>query len=108
MLSAPNAPKKCKGRLIYFSKNRIVSKIEEDAEGAGNAVMGLAPFPDYILDRNLTNAGAVPGSKRRNEAMHFTIQRNIVNDLAAVRLEGRSEIVNLYAGKFGHQPVRTA
>ncbi len=37
--------------------------------------------------------------------MHLAIQRNIVDDLAAVGFEGCAEVVNVHTRKLGHQPV---
>ena len=83
-------------------------QIEEDAEGAPDAVMALAPFAIQVADGNLADRGAIPTGQRGNEAVHLAIERNVLDHLAAIGLEGRAEVVNVHAGKLGHQPVGAA
>ena len=83
-------------------------QIEEDAEGAADAVVALAALALHVLDRNLADGGAVPAGQRGNEAMHFTVERNVVDDFAAIGLVGSAEVVNVHVGELGHQPVGAA
>jgi hypothetical protein len=62
----------------------------------------------HIFDRNLTDAGAVPGSQRRDEAVHLAVQRDVVDHLTTIGLERGAKIMNVDAGKFGHQPIGAA
>src|SRR5271155_4886235 len=79
--------------------------VEEDSHGARNSIMGLPAGPNNVFYRYFDDLGAVPGGKRRNESVHFTIQRNVFNDFAAINLEGGAEIVDVHAGKLAHHPV---
>ncbi len=80
-------------------------QVEEDTHGARNTIVRLAPLAVHIPDRNLADAGAIPGGERRDEAMHLAIERDVVDHLTAIRLEGGAKVVNVDAGKLGHQPV---
>ena len=80
-------------------------KIEEDTEGAGDAVVALAKLAGWIRDGNLADAGAVPGGQRRNEAVHLSVEGNVLDDLATVGLEGRAEVVDVHSAEIGHEPV---
>src|ERR1700677_428777 len=82
-------------------------QVEEYTDGARNSVVGLAPLAVHISDGDLANAGAIPGGKRGDETMHLAIQRDVVDHLTAIGLEGGAEIVNVDAGKLGHEPVGT-
>ena len=61
-----------------------------------------------IADRNFAYRGAVPRCQCGNEAVQLAIQRNLIDDLAAIRFEGSSEIVDIHAAEFRHQPVGAA
>src|SRR5271168_1592768 len=67
-------------------------QIKENTEGPAYAVVALTPLTVHILDRNLADRGAVPRSQRRNKPVHLAIERNVVDDLAAIRLEGSAEV----------------
>ena len=83
-------------------------QIEEDAEGAGDAVVGLPCRTGGIGDGYLADAGAVPGGECRNEAMHLAVKRDVLDDLAAIGLEGGAEVVDVDAAENRHEPVRGA
>src|SRR4029077_310631 len=83
-------------------------QIEEYAESSRDAVMGFSAGTNDIADRYFYDLGSVPGGKRGNEAVHFTVQPDIFDNFAAVNLEGRTEIMNINAEKFGHHPVGDA
>src|SRR5579871_6921561 len=48
----------------------------------------------------------MPGGKSGDEAMEFSIEGNLLQDVAAIGLEGCAEIVNINAAEFCHHPVR--
>lgn len=48
-------------------------EVEEDAECPRDAIMTFAGIARGIRDRNLTNTRSIPGSQRRDEAMHLSI-----------------------------------
>jgi hypothetical protein len=83
-------------------------EVEEDAEGAGDAVVALAKLAGGIRDGNLADAGAVPGGEGGNETVHLAVKRDVLDYFAAVGFEGSTEVVDVYAAESGHEPVRGA
>src|ERR1700722_4093464 len=81
-------------------------QIEEDPEGAEDVVVALAKLARRVGDGDLAAASAVPGGERGDEAMHLAVERNVLDDLAAIGLEGGAEVVDRDAAERGHQPVR--
>src|ERR1700760_4714385 len=63
---------------------------KEDAEGAPKAVMALAVLARGIRDRHLADRRAIPARERGDEAVHLAVERNVLDDLAAVSLERRA------------------
>jgi len=63
------------------------NQVEENAEGAGNAVVRNAALTVHIADGNFANRGAVPRSQSWNEAVQLAIERNLLEDLAAIGFE---------------------
>src|SRR5215469_2684035 len=49
-------------------------EVEEDPKGAGDTVVALTGVPRRVRDGNLADAGAVPGGKSRDEAVHLAVQ----------------------------------
>src|SRR2546426_12561003 len=47
----------------------------------------------------------MPRCECGNEAMQFAVERNLLQNLATIRLERGAEVVNVHAADFGHQPV---
>ena len=80
-------------------------QIEEDAEGAGDAVVGLPCRAGGIGDGDLADAGAVPGGEGGDEAVHLAVEGDVLDDLAAVGLEGGAEVVDVDAAEDCHEPV---
>src|ERR1700690_412497 len=83
-------------------------EIEEDTESAGDAVMRNAALAVDVADRHFADRCAIPRSQRRDEAVQFAVERNLIENFAAISFEGGAEIVNLDAAQLGHQPVRNA
>src|SRR5215472_9983390 len=50
----------------------------------------------------------MPGGQRGNEAMQFAIERDLLENVAAIGLERGAKIVNVDSAELGHQPVRAA
>ena len=58
-----------------------------------------------ILDGHFDDFRAVEGSESGNEAVHFTVQADVLDDFAAIDFEGGAEIVDVDSGELGHHPV---
>src|SRR5271157_120245 len=69
-------------------------QVEDDAEGASDAVVAFTPLPGCVFDGNFTDRCAIPTSQRGDEAVHFTVERNTLDDLASIRLEGGAKVVD--------------
>jgi len=80
-------------------------QIEEDAEGARDAVVGLPCRAGRVGDGYLADAGAVPGGEGRDEAVHLAVEGDVLDDLAAIGLEGGAEVVDIDVAEEGHDPV---
>src|SRR5579863_2616630 len=83
-------------------------QIEEDAEGAADAVVALAALAIHVLDRDFADGRAIPRGERGNEAVHLAVERDVLDDFAAIGLEGSAEVVDVDAGEPGHEPVGAA
>src|SRR5262249_44028599 len=46
-----------------------------------------------------------PTRQRGDETVQFAVQVNVFDDLAAVRLESRSEVVQIDSAQLSHQPI---
>src|SRR5580700_8471223 len=79
--------------------------VEEDSQRARNSIVGLPAGPNDVLNGYFDDLGPVPGRKRWDKSVHFTVQRDVFNDFAAINLEGGAEIVDVHTGKFAHHPV---
>src|SRR6185437_5138501 len=104
----PDAAEEVQRTAHVFEQEANRKQIEEDAEGAADAVMALASLAVHIADGNLADRGSVPACQRGNEAVHFAVKRDVLDDLSAIGLEGSSEVVNVHAGEFGHEPIGAA
>ena len=83
-------------------------QIEEDAEGAGDAVVGLPCCAGRIGDGDFADAGAVPGGEGGDEAMHLTVKGNVLDDFAAVGFEGGAKVVDVYPAENRHELIGDA
>src|SRR5205085_12365100 len=81
------------------------NQVEKYPDCASNAVVRYAALAIDVLNRNLTDRGAMPRRQRRNKAVQLAIQRNFTDELAAIGLKGRPEIVNIHATELRHEPV---
>ena len=80
-------------------------EIEEDADGAGDAVVALAGDALGVGDGDLADGGAVPGGEGGDEAVHFAVEGDVLDDFAAIGFEGGAEVVDVHAGDGGHELV---
>src|SRR5262249_1351071 len=80
-------------------------QVEEYPERARNAVVRSAALAVHVLDRNFNDRRSVPRRQGRNEAMHFSVQWNLLEDFAAIGLESGAEIMDINAAQLGHEPV---
>src|SRR5437667_10178032 len=62
-------------------------QIEEDAEGTRNAIMRNSPCAIDVGDGDFTDRRAVPRCQCRNEAVQLSVERNLLQDFAAVGFE---------------------
>src|ERR1700727_1291216 len=83
-------------------------QIEEDAEGAGDTVVALAELAGRIRYGDFADAGAVTRGEGGDEAVHLAVERDVLDDLAAVGLEGGAEVVDIDSAESGHEPVGAA
>ena len=90
---------------MYFNKKADREQIEEDAEGTGDAVVALPCRTGRVRDGNLADGGSVPAGQSRDETMHLAVEGDILDDLAAVGLEGCAEVVDVDTGEGGHELV---
>ena len=88
-----------------FEEEADGEEVEEDAEGAGDAVVAFAGGAGGVGDADLADGRAVPGGEGGDEAVHFAVERDVLDDFAAVGLEGGAEVVDGDAGEGGHQLV---
>src|SRR5258708_14148942 len=94
------------GKITQQEANR--DEIEENAEGACNAVMRDAALAVHVANRHFANRRAIPRGQSRNETVQFAVERNLLQDLATIRFECSSKVVNVDAAQLVHQPVPDA
>ena len=80
-------------------------KIEEDAEGAPDAVVTLAPHTVQICNGNFADRRALPTGQRGNEPVHLSVKRDALDHPTAIGLEGSAEVMNVDAREPSQQPV---
>src|SRR5512146_1288963 len=59
-------------------------QVEEDAEGASNAVMRGAALAVHIADGHFADGRAMPRCQGRNEAVQLAVERNLFQNVAAI------------------------
>ncbi len=96
-LSAPKAAEEMQRTRHVLQQEANRDQVEEDAEGARNAIMRLATLAVDVADRNLADGRAVGRSQRRNEAVQLAVERNFLDHFATIGLEGRAEVVQVHA-----------
>src|ERR1700731_2946966 len=55
-------------------------EVEEDSERARDAIVRKAALPVHVADRDLNDRSPMPRSQRRNEAVQFAVERNLLQD----------------------------
>ena len=108
MPKKPKPPKKCNGLAHVLEKKANGKEIEEDTEGAADAVVALAGLTIDVADGNFADGSPIPTCKSRDEAVHLAIERDVLDDLAAIGLEGGAKVVNIDAGELCHEPIGAA
>ncbi len=88
-----------------FQQEADGDEVKEDAKGAGDAVVAFAGGAGGIGDGDLADGGAVPAGEGGDEAVHFAVEGDVLDDLAAIGLEGGAEVVDVDAGEDGHELV---
>src|SRR6185369_6971025 len=59
-----------------------------------------------VLDWNLTDRRTIPGCQRRNEPVQFAIERDLVQQVAAIGFIRGAEIMQIHSAQLRHCPVR--
>ncbi len=59
----------------------------------------------HVADGHFADGRAIPRRKRRNEAVQLTVERHLLENLAAIGFEGRAEVVNIDTAQLSHQPI---
>src|SRR5208337_2569295 len=93
----PQAAEKMQRAGKIFEQKTDGDEVEEDAEGARDAVMRGAALTNDVPDRNLDDGRAIPRGQRGNEAVEFSVERDVAQDFAAIGLEGGAEVVDIHA-----------
>ena len=83
-------------------------QIEEDSQSARNSVVRFSAGTNDILDRHFDDFRAVQSSESGNEAVHFTVEANVLDDFAAIDFEGGAEVVDIDSRELGHHPIGNA
>src|SRR5215469_16507749 len=91
-----------------FQQKANRHEVKKDTERARNAVVGRAAFAIDVFDRYFADGSSMPRGQRGYEAMQFAVERDLLENLAAIGLESGPEIVNVDAAELGHQPVRAS
>ena len=81
-------------------------EIEDHAEGPGETVLRTAIPPRMIPHLYLCDLSPHPGGVGRDEAMHLSIEADVLHHLPPVGLEGATVIVKPYPGEEGDEAVR--
>ena len=77
----------------------MVSRSKKTRKVRRDAVVALAVLARGVGDGHLADAGAVPGGERGDEAVHLAVERNVLDDFAAIGLEGGAEVVDVDAAE---------
>src|SRR5579884_4213481 len=62
-------------------------QIEENPDRAREPVVRRSPLAIDVADGNFANGSALPGRERGNEPVQLAVERNALQDFAAVSLE---------------------
>src|SRR5690606_15480495 len=80
-------------------------EVEEDLDGAAEAVLAGAEAARAVVDDDLADAGPAPAAEGGEEAVHLAVEVEPVEDLAPVGLEGAPEVVDGGPGEAGDEAV---
>src|SRR5579864_6886904 len=94
------------GHVTQEKSNR--HQVEKYPKCTRNVVVRRSVLPVVVLNWYFTDRGPVERSQRRDEPVHFAIERQLPEQVAPVCFEGRAEIVNVDAAELGHQPIGAA
>jgi len=83
-------------------------QIEKHAEGTCDAVVRNAALAVHVADGNFADRRTVPRRQRRDEAVQLAVERDLLQNVAAISLECGTEIVDIDTGNFGHHPIGNA
>jgi len=102
---SPKRAEEVQGPRHITEQEAYGEQVEEDTEGAGDAVVGLPCRAGGIGDGDLADAGAVPGGEGGDEAVHLAVEGDVLDDLAAIGFEGGAEVVDIDVAEDGHDAV---
>ena len=83
-------------------------QVQEHADGTADSVIGLSILAVGVFDRHFGDFRAAGTGKSGNEAVQFAVELNFLDNLAAVGLESRPEVVQVDSRKLGHHPIGDA
>src|SRR5581483_8160633 len=76
-------------------------KIQKHVQRSRDAIVRLTVLAGRGVDGDLRNPRSGPGCESRDETVEFAVELNALNCVAAIRLEGRAEIVERHSGEPG-------
>src|SRR4051794_10329535 len=80
-------------------------QVDQHLYRSRNAVLALAKSPGMVAHRHLRDPGAHTGGQRRNEPVLLRVQRDSVEQVAPVGLQGTAVVGYGYAGEPANEPV---
>src|SRR5579864_1411833 len=104
----PDGAEKVQRAPKIFEQESNRDQIEEDAERPRNTVVRGAPLAVDVANGHFADRSSMPRCQRWDEAMQFTVKRNLLKNIATIGLERGAEIVDVHAAKFCHHPVGAA
>ena len=99
MPSAPIAAEEVQRPRHVLQQEADRQQVEEHAERARDPVVALAALAGTFLIGISQMLAPYQLGQRRNEAVHLAIERNVLDDLAAIGLERRAEVVDVHAAR---------
>ena len=70
--------------------------------------MGIAGGARHVADGHFDDPRAVKAGQRRDEAVEFAVEVDVLEDFGAIGLESGAEIAEGDAAGLGHEPVGDA
>jgi len=81
-------------------------EIENNAEGPPDSIFGFTGDTGAVIHHDFRDISTHPGAEGWNESVHFSIEADILQDIAAVGLQGAAIVMELNARNVGNQTIR--